>query len=190
MNVKLGLKNLAMFSSSSDYIFVHLRQKALLRPELSPKFLSTLGPNPARTRHKPNPTRPENPAGLRTLFWSSLKNKSTHKNRRTMPFSNRLDLPTWLCTFHSFTDHIDRIHESGIRIAVHCYNSADILTIEQIFLQFLHASWCRHNSDSTRFAHFNDSLSLNTILNDQKLKNCCRKYSNYKRIFWQIYRSF
>ena len=33
-----------------DYIFVHLRQKVRLRPELGPKFLSTLGPNPARTR--------------------------------------------------------------------------------------------------------------------------------------------
>ena len=33
-----------------DYIFVHLRQKVRLRPELSPKFLSTLGPNPAGTR--------------------------------------------------------------------------------------------------------------------------------------------
>ena len=31
-----------------DYIFVHLRQKARLRPEVSLKFLSTLGPNPAR----------------------------------------------------------------------------------------------------------------------------------------------
>ena len=31
-----------------DYIFVHLRQKGRLRPELSPKFLSTLGPNPTR----------------------------------------------------------------------------------------------------------------------------------------------
>ena len=28
--------------------FVHLRQKAHLRPELSPKFLSTLGSNPTR----------------------------------------------------------------------------------------------------------------------------------------------
>ena len=28
--------------------FVHVRQKACLRPELSPKFLSTLGPNPTR----------------------------------------------------------------------------------------------------------------------------------------------
>ena len=37
-----------MVPSYADYIFVHLRQKARLRPELSPKFLSTLGPNPTR----------------------------------------------------------------------------------------------------------------------------------------------
>ena len=46
--VKLDLKNLAMLPSYFDYIFVHLRQKARLRPKLSPKFLSTFGPNPAR----------------------------------------------------------------------------------------------------------------------------------------------
>ena len=48
-----------MSPSYADYIFVHLRQKARLRPELSPKFFSTLGPNPARTRtppEKPGPT--------------------------------------------------------------------------------------------------------------------------------------
>ena len=46
-----------MLPSYFDYIFVHLRQKVRLRPELSPKFLSTLGPNPARTRtEKPGPT--------------------------------------------------------------------------------------------------------------------------------------
>ena len=40
-----------------DYIFVHLRQKARLRLELSPKFWSILGPNPAGTRpEKPGPT--------------------------------------------------------------------------------------------------------------------------------------
>ena len=42
-----------------DYIFVHLRQKVCLRPESSPKFLSTLGPNAALTRappEKPDPT--------------------------------------------------------------------------------------------------------------------------------------
>ena len=55
--VKLDLKNLAILQSSFDYIFEHLRQKARLRPKLSPKFLSTLGPNPARTRpEKPGPT--------------------------------------------------------------------------------------------------------------------------------------
>ena len=48
--VKLGQKNLAMLPSYFDCIFVHLKQKARLRPELSPKFLSTLGSIPARTR--------------------------------------------------------------------------------------------------------------------------------------------
>ena len=39
-----------------DYIFVHLRQKVRLRPELSPTFLSTFGLNPARTQpEKPAP---------------------------------------------------------------------------------------------------------------------------------------
>ena len=53
----LGLKNIAMLPSYFDYIFVHLRQKARPRPELNPEFLSTLGPNPARTRpEKPGPT--------------------------------------------------------------------------------------------------------------------------------------
>ena len=37
-----------MLPSCFDYIFVHSRQKARLRPELSPKFLSTLDPNPTR----------------------------------------------------------------------------------------------------------------------------------------------
>ena len=46
--VKLGLKNLAILPSYFDYTFVHLRQKICLRPDLSPKFLSTLGPNPAQ----------------------------------------------------------------------------------------------------------------------------------------------
>ena len=40
-----GLKNLAIFPDYFDYIFVHLRQKVRLRPELSPKLLSILGPN-------------------------------------------------------------------------------------------------------------------------------------------------
>ena len=37
-----------MLPSYFDYIFAHLEQKVRLRPELSPKFLSTLGPNPSR----------------------------------------------------------------------------------------------------------------------------------------------
>ena len=45
---KSDLKNLAILPSYFDYILVLLRQKALFRPELSPKFLSTLDPNPTR----------------------------------------------------------------------------------------------------------------------------------------------
>ena len=37
-----------MLPSYFDYIFVRLRQKVHLRPELSPKFLTTLGPNPTQ----------------------------------------------------------------------------------------------------------------------------------------------
>ena len=37
-----------MLPSYFDFIFVQLRQKTRLRPELSPKCLSTLGPNPTR----------------------------------------------------------------------------------------------------------------------------------------------
>ena len=35
---KLGLKNLATLPHYFDYIFVHLRQKVRLKPELSGKF--------------------------------------------------------------------------------------------------------------------------------------------------------
>ena len=37
-----------MLPSYFDYIFALLKQKARLRPELSPKVLSTLGPNPTQ----------------------------------------------------------------------------------------------------------------------------------------------
>ena len=44
----LGLKNPAILQGCFNYIFVHLRQKVRFRPEISPKILSTLGPNPTR----------------------------------------------------------------------------------------------------------------------------------------------
>ena len=49
-----------MLPSCFDYIFVHLRQKVHLRPELSPEFLSTLGPNQAQTRTRPEKPGPTN----------------------------------------------------------------------------------------------------------------------------------
>ena len=72
--LKLCLKNLAILPSYFDFIFVHLRQKVHLKPELSPKFLSAFGPNPTRTRPEPNRTRsesepdPKSPARLTTLM--------------------------------------------------------------------------------------------------------------------------
>ena len=42
------MKILAMLPDYFDYIFVHQKQKVRLRPELNPKFLSTLNPNPTR----------------------------------------------------------------------------------------------------------------------------------------------
>ena len=54
-----------MLPSYFNYIIVHLRQKARLRPELSPKLSSTLGPKPARTRLEPDP---KSPARLTTLL--------------------------------------------------------------------------------------------------------------------------
>ena len=37
-----------MLPNDFDYVFVHLKQKARLRPNLSPKYLLTSGPNLAR----------------------------------------------------------------------------------------------------------------------------------------------
>ena len=65
------MKNLAILPSYFDYIFVHLRQKVSLRPELSPKFFSTLGPNPPQTRPE-KPGQTYNSASLK--FWE--KNSS------------------------------------------------------------------------------------------------------------------
>ena len=48
-----------MLPSYFDYIFVHLRQKVRLRPELSPKFLQSLGPNTNQIR-----TQPEKPGPI------------------------------------------------------------------------------------------------------------------------------
>ena len=67
--VKLGLENLALLPNYFDYIFVHQRQKARLRPELSPKFLSTSGSNPARSRpEKPGPTFNSASSSMSILF--------------------------------------------------------------------------------------------------------------------------
>ena len=61
--VKLGLKNLAMLPSHFDYIFAHLRPKARLRPDLSPKISVNFRPEPD----------PKSPARLTTLMYINQK---------------------------------------------------------------------------------------------------------------------
>ena len=57
-----------MLPSYSHYIFVHLRQKVRLRPKLSPKFSSTLGPNLVRTPPiKPDTTYKSAPGSINAL---------------------------------------------------------------------------------------------------------------------------
>ena len=80
--VKLDLRNLTMLPSYFYYIFVHLKQKARFRPKISPKFLSTLSPNPARTRpEKPGPT---SNSAIQSKFrakqhcWVSNASKTSH----------------------------------------------------------------------------------------------------------------
>ena len=72
-----------------DYIFVHLQQKARLRPEISPKFLSTLGPNPARTG-----TRPEKPGPT----YNSVPAWRCLNERPLIEFCWGLHLNTIFCT--------------------------------------------------------------------------------------------
>ena len=57
-----------MLQNFFDFIFVHLTEKVRLRPEFSPKFLSTLGPNPNRPE-KPGPTYNSASAEDSTSFW-------------------------------------------------------------------------------------------------------------------------
>ena len=64
-----------MLPSYFDYIFVHLKQKARLRPELSPKILSTLGPNPALTRTRPEKPGPTYNSKRFTTTWPVFTHK-------------------------------------------------------------------------------------------------------------------
>ena len=67
------MKILAMLPSYFDYVFVHLKQKARLRPELNLKFLSTLSPNPARTE-KPGPTNNSGVYSIRKFLYNIQSN--------------------------------------------------------------------------------------------------------------------
>ena len=62
-----------MLPSCLYYILVHLSQKARLGPELSPKFLSTLGPNPTRK------ARPDLQLCLELTIYRCLLGKDTSR---------------------------------------------------------------------------------------------------------------
>ena len=68
------------------YIFVHLKQKAHLRPELSMKFLSTLGPNP-------NPTQKARP-DLQLWLGEILVEQIIEFELRRLGHSGRTYTPT------------------------------------------------------------------------------------------------
>ena len=68
-----------MLASYFNYIFVHLRQKVRVRPEVSPKFLPTFGPNPS-------PTRKARPVLGTTLTIRSVRLVRTFKQRTKVPY--------------------------------------------------------------------------------------------------------
>ena len=72
-----------MFPCYFDYIFVHPKLKALPRPELSPKFLSTL----ARTRPEPDP---KSPARLTTLPLTTRYSTKTLKKNEGKKHSHHI----------------------------------------------------------------------------------------------------
>ena len=80
--VKLGLKNLAMLQGYFDYIFVHLRQKVRLRPEIFVNF-----------RPEPNP---KSPARLTTLG-------PRFELQTFAPGTNALPLDQLAGLYHDFT---------------------------------------------------------------------------------------
>ena len=67
-----------MLPTYFDYIFVHLRQKVPLELELSPKLLSTLGPNPTRK------ARPD------LQLWAGLMLKMMINVHDAQPYQNPL----------------------------------------------------------------------------------------------------
>ena len=72
-------------SSYFEYIFVHLRQKVRLRPELRTKFLSTLSQNPARTRPRPEKHGSSYNSGLYCFALKALAIDKTFTQRNFLP---------------------------------------------------------------------------------------------------------
>ena len=73
--VKLGLRNWAMLPSYFDCIFVHLRQKARLRSELSPKFFVNFWPEPQPDSKSParlTTLSPPRQFCVKKYFWKKI----------------------------------------------------------------------------------------------------------------------
>ena len=82
-----------MFPSYFDYILVHLKQKASFRPELGPKFLLTLRPNPARTRTRPEKSCPtyNSASNKQEIHWTRIQKK--HRSIRLLEKSTQARIP-------------------------------------------------------------------------------------------------
>ena len=70
-----------MLPSYFDYIFVHLKQKVRLRPEISTKFLLTLCPKPARTQTRPKKPGPTHNSELQFVRWPVSTGTSRQRGR-------------------------------------------------------------------------------------------------------------
>ena len=126
--VILGLKNLAMLPSYFDYIFVYLKQKAHLRPDLSLRFLTTSGPNPARLTTLVDNMQVVPLKGCRTV--KQLVPKSIH---RCSSSQKRL-LPARRCKYSSQT------------------NTQSLASDSAIELHLLQNLTCAHHYDDSRFS--------------------------------------
>ena len=111
-NVNSSLKNLTMLPSYFDYIFVHLRQKARLRPESSRKFIQHF----ARTRpEKPGPT------------YNCGVNAPQHLQY------NPLKLPLWSLVYRGLPNSKVTLVQSG-------RNHSSVYLLSGLYIYYIHWS--------------------------------------------------
>ena len=116
-----------MLPSYFNYTFVHLRQKVRLRPESSPKFLSTLGLNPARTRTQGRREPRMGPGTTQILRISCFVQSKTCKENGTL-FSVSPKLKRLFC---SNSGDLQKKRSSPKLKRFFCPNSGDLKKIKQ-----------------------------------------------------------